>query len=483
MKPQLCISKRFFCGLSMALLLSLVATGSAVAQISDVSDAVFSIVVPSAAVQDVDMGTVVVGTNRDTLLQGFCRNTGPVPIRIDSMYLEGAQSADFAIISGRPPVSIARGAAQAVGFSFSPRNAGFRSATIVVITQVDAQRCTIRGVGIEPQIALEAGMIDFGIVPVGGRRDSTLDVMVRNLSAAPITVLTVEAGGPDLDQFSVLAGSAPFTMPPLGAQAMTLRFAPRRGGRTSGSLIFGVENSIQRPVAQLFGEGRSVQASATISVGTLAARAGDVVSIPLRLTGQENLLLSGATTLYTELSFDASLLVPAGATPKGSIKDGTRTIPLDNLPLLAGADSVIAAFDFSVTLGTSAETSLDLHNSVARGGDVALTEVPGRFRLLDLCEEGGTRLFSAQGQFRILPNQPNPFNSETILRFEIIENVHTRVDVFDMSGRLVATPFEGMLNAGSHVLPFNAGGLPTGMYSLQLRSGALVARSFLHVLK
>jgi hypothetical protein len=247
--------------------------------------------------------------------------------------------------------------------------------------------------------------------------------------------------------------------------------------------VFEVENSAQRPVAQLFGEGRRVAATATISAGIVTAQAGDLVALPLRISRQENLLLSGATSLYTELSFDASLLVPTGATPRGEVRDGTRTIVLDNVPLLAGADSVLAVLDFLATLGTAEETVLELHNSAVRGGDVALTEEPGRFRLTGICEEGGDRFFASEGRFRILPNQPNPFNSETVLRFEIIETVHTRLELFDMRGRLVAVPYQGVLNAGQHSLPFSARALPSGMYTLRLQAGALVARGFLHVLK
>lgn len=475
-------SARRLCA-TAALLALLLGLTPAHAQLSDQSDAVFSIVIPSAVARDVDMGTVVVGSARDTLLPDFVMNTGVVAIRIDSLYLEGAQAADFAITAGRTPYRLARGTRQATGFSFSPRATGMRAATIVLITQADTQRYIIRGVGVEPMIALEAGMIDFGVVPVGGQRDSTLDVLLRNLSASPVTVLGSGQGGPDTEQFSVLSGGAPFTLPPLGMHAMTLRFAPRRGGRSSGSLVFEVENSAQRPVAQLFGEGRSVAATATISAGTVTARAGDIVRIPLRLSRQENLLLSGATTLYTELRFDASLLVPTGITPRGEVRDGTRHIALDNLPLLAGADSIIAVLDFLATLGSSEETMVELLNSAARGGDVALTEEPGHFRLTGICEEGGDRLFAAEGRFRILPNQPNPFNSETVLRFEIIETVQTRIELFDMSGRLVAVPFHGVLNAGQHTLPFSAGALPSGMYTLRLRAGDLVARGFLHVLK
>jgi hypothetical protein len=453
------------------------------AQITDVSDSLFSIVVPSAMARDIDMGNVLLGASRDSVLSDFCVNTGVVDIRIDALYADGAQAADFAIVSGRAPFRVPRGGGHAVGFSFTPTAAGVRSAQLVMITQVDTQRYVIRGMGVEPSIAVEAGMIDFGVVPVGGRRDSTLDIMLRNLSAAALRVSDVEAGGPDLQQFSIVSGNAPFILPPLAVHAMTLRFAPRRGGRSSGSLLFTVDGLADRPVARLFGEGRQVQAAAVISVDEHAARAGDIVSIPLRLASQENLLLSGAQYLYTELHLDASLLVPFAATPKGEIRDGYRVIALDDIPMLLAEGGVLHSLDFVATLGSVTETPLLLMNSAARGGNVELTEISGHFRLLDICDEGGERLFSSEGMFRLLPNQPNPFNSQTILRFELIESVHTTLDLLDVAGRVVATPYSGFSRAGLHQLRFDASALPTGMYMLRLRAGALQTHRLLHVLK
>jgi flagellar hook assembly protein FlgD len=44
--------------------------------------------------------------------------------------------------------------------------------------------------------------------------------------------------------------------------------------------------------------------------------------------------------------------------------------------------------------------------------------------------------------------QPNPFNPNTTIRFELEHAAHATLQVFDLSGRLVATLLDGECQAG-----------------------------------
>jgi D-alanyl-D-alanine carboxypeptidase len=68
-------------------------------------------------------------------------------------------------------------------------------------------------------------------------------------------------------------------------------------------------------------------------------------------------------------------------------------------------------------------------------------------------------------------NTPNPFAGETVIRFAIPERTHARLDVYDALGRLVATPVDGMLDAGSHDAVVRIDGAPAGSYFYTLRAG------------
>ncbi len=469
--------------LLIAAVLAFIPVHCARAQVQDQSDAVFSIVIPSASAKDVDMGRITVGTVKDSLLRGFVRNTGRAAIRLDSIFLEGNDAPVFDVTGGLPPVRLAQSAAHDVAFSFEPTRAGRFAATITLFTQVDTQRYAIRGEAVAPQIAVDAAMIDFGAVPVGSRRDSLVDVVLRNLTAGPVTVRGADLAGPDTTQFRIVAPGPPFVIPPLGTLAMTLRFAPRHAGRSSGSIAFTVDGVPDPAIALLFGEGIGVTAEAVISTDTLRAAAGEIIRIPIRLRDQARLQLSGATSLHTQLRYRASLLVPIGATPAGQLEGDARVIPLPALPLLPLYDDVIAEFDFLAVLGDEEHTVLQLEKSAAVGGEVLLREEAGHFTLTDICREGGTRLFDAGTRIGLQPNHPNPFNSETVIRFDVIERARATLRIRDMNGRVLSTLFDGEAAPGSYTVRFDAGDLPSGLYVYELRSGVHILRRVMSLLK
>ncbi len=76
--------------------------------------------------------------------------------------------------------------------------------------------------------------------------------------------------------------------------------------------------------------------------------------------------------------------------------------------------------------------------------------------------------------FELLANYPNPFNERTNIRFNIPDSVDdtvpVRVDLFDVTGRRVATLVDGQLQAGVHTVPFGAGNLASGVYITRLRA-------------
>ena len=135
--------------IALIVVLSLTITGSrtARAQVSDVSDAFWSIVVPTATAIDINMGQVLVSGARDSVVTGFLTNTGPVAIRIDSVFFTGTDEGLFELVSGIPPFEIPRGGKKAVEFRFSPSSIGIKSANVIVHTQIDTLIQSIRGEG------------------------------------------------------------------------------------------------------------------------------------------------------------------------------------------------------------------------------------------------------------------------------------------------------------------------------------------------
>ncbi len=451
------------------LLLMLAFAPMARAQISDVSDAVFSIVVPSAEARVVDMGVLPVGAQRDSLVHPFVRNTGRARIHINALYITGADAAAFDVIAGKAPVFVPSGDGHGVGFSFHPTTPGIKSATIVMETQVDTQYYAIRGEATAPQIALDVMMIDFGQLPLGAHRDSSI-ALIRNLTAGPVTVTSAEQAGPDLQQFSLISGGAPFALAPYGTHEMALRFEAKRGGRSSGSIVFTIEGSVDQLTAQLFGEGIVRDATATLATDTLSAAPGEIVQVPVRLRDAVDVQFTGASAFSTELRFRASLLVPFGATPQGRLEGNDRVIPLENLPIMADAEGVLERFAFMAVLGDAETTPLTLQNSAAIGAGFPVLESPGIFRLTDICREGGDRLFDASAVMQLAQVGPNPFNAATVIRFTTIAKGPVQLYVLDLLGRRVRSLVDERMEPGTHERTLDLQEYPSGSYLCVLQT-------------
>ena len=73
----------------------------------------------------------------------------------------------------------------------------------------------------------------------------------------------------------------------------------------------------------------------------------------------------------------------------------------------------------------------------------------------------------------LFQNYPNPFNPVTTIAFALPERSHVSIRVFDLLGRQVDVVADGVMNAGSHRLSFDASALPTGIYMYRLESGGV----------
>lgn len=109
---------------------------------------------------------------------------------------------------------------------------------------------------------------------------------------------------------------------------------------------------------------------------------------------------------------------------------------------------------------------------------VAHTAVPGRYFVsTPFPEPTSDAAVVPAPTARLYPNLPNPFNPTTTIRYFVPGNgAQTRLQVFDVAGRLVATLADGFVEGGEHRLVWSSEGsdgrpLASGVYLCRLQSG------------
>ena len=78
--------------------------------------------------------------------------------------------------------------------------------------------------------------------------------------------------------------------------------------------------------------------------------------------------------------------------------------------------------------------------------------------------------FETPNSVKLNQNYPNPFNPSTVITFELPAATAVELNVFDITGREVATLLNETRTAGTHRVQFDASGLASGMYLYRLKT-------------
>lgn len=80
-------------------------------------------------------------------------------------------------------------------------------------------------------------------------------------------------------------------------------------------------------------------------------------------------------------------------------------------------------------------------------------------------------------------NYPNPFNPVTTIRFDVPEDMHVRLDVYDILGRRISTLTNRQYGAGTHEVQFDASEVSSGVYLYRMVTDAGSRTSTMQVIK
>ena len=89
---------------------------------------------------------------------------------------------------------------------------------------------------------------------------------------------------------------------------------------------------------------------------------------------------------------------------------------------------------------------------------------------------------------RLYQNSPNPFNPSTAIKFDLANNEHVALKIYNVAGRLVRTLVDGKMVRGRHSVEWNGRGdstlqLASGIYIYKLEAGGFTATRKLVLMK
>lgn len=73
--------------------------------------------------------------------------------------------------------------------------------------------------------------------------------------------------------------------------------------------------------------------------------------------------------------------------------------------------------------------------------------------------------------YLLYQNFPNPFNSSTNIKFDILRTGNSVLEIFDITGKNVITSVNEILKPGTYIIRVDGNNLPTGIYFYKLLSG------------
>jgi pectinesterase len=85
--------------------------------------------------------------------------------------------------------------------------------------------------------------------------------------------------------------------------------------------------------------------------------------------------------------------------------------------------------------------------------------------------------------FELEQNYPNPFNPSTKIAYNLTKADLVNISVYNMLGQKVKTIVDKPMSAGRHVITFNAGRLPSGVYLYRIKSGEFIQVQKMTLLK
>jgi hypothetical protein len=280
----------------------------------------------------------------------------------------------------------------------------------------------------------------------------------------------------------------------LPAQIMELSVIDPAGVTLSGDVLVTNEVNISSGILMLGGHTLTLGATAMLNETDGYATGSGKITTTRDIDAPSALDIAGMGVVLTSTANLGSTMVDrfhSTAVVNGSngISRQYYIAPSNN----SGLDATLRLYYLESELDTIQENNLRLYTSPSgednswefAGGMINMednyAEVSGLGRLAYVTLAYGDQIVAVEDEFGGIPtefsmyqNFPNPFNPETVIRFDLPEESFVNLSVYNLIGEKVATLINEKMNQGRYTQNFNAGNLPSGVYVYRLSAGSSV---------
>ncbi len=427
---------------------------------STVSASTWRITQPLLSAVDIDMGKEYAGEQKDSVIMNVISNQSLADVRVQSVRLTGGDSSKFLIKSNVASQTIIPGSSENIEVVFMPDALRVFSTTLEIITQNQVITRIVRGEGVR-RLARWTSGINLGKVYVGDRRDSTVQLVITNVSDVPLTITTtLQANAPDI---TMLGGNGDITIEAGQPHTVTLAFAPVKEGIVNTALQIEFDGYGAPVIIPVSGEGVCARGTETVQAGSAEAIPGQTITIPIVISFPDNTLRSLSRLYSYDVRFNRTVLLPTDTSQLGTISGADRIVRFSGRQ---NGNDTLLWLTLTAATGTSDKVPITVENfewtDCRTGADAVIGEVR-----VGVCQEGSPRLYNPDGETAMLAVLPNMVRGEgTRIRFRTAEIGLVEISIVNVMGKI--TPiFSGEMTTGEYTLPIREQ-LSAGVYFVRM---------------
>lgn len=331
----------------------------------------------------IDMGTVIVGSQTDTVLKNSLCNDGNVPIHILGATITSGDYSQFIATNGLRDIVLNPGDCFNHEFSFQPKAEGMYQAYVTINTTIGDfhDKFMLKGNGIPPFIKTIADFIDFGQVELNKPKDSTV-ILLKNIGSEVVEFDSIVQGGPNVRDFTTSEKIRKFSLAPGESKTVTLRFNPKELGLTNGRVMAYYKGVGSPAIVQLYGEG----IPRILPIENVSVNAIDTITIERRGIAADMYVLGKEKTVHIMdtlsdkiMSIDSLYRTDTLVKPLIVITGSIQAVGVDSL------NNIMPEAIFKIDLNTRNKyVALLPYIFFEEGSD----EIPNRYKRLNASEKG-----------------------------------------------------------------------------------------------